>query len=108
MNFKPGSFFRNLVLPLFILGVSLILVTRGFLFLTIDRVAAIWIIWGLLAEGQDFIRGQEGQLILKSTSLTISDQNFLRDNSKGIKRFSAFAPGNGLFLIVMGTFLSVI
>ena len=96
------------MLPLLILAVSLILVMSGNFFLSIDRVAAIWVIWGLLAEGQSFIRTKDGRLILKSANLTIPDAKYLRDNSMGIKRFSAFAPGTGLFLIVSGTGLSAL
>jgi hypothetical protein len=105
---KPRPCVWNLVLPLFVLALGLSLTMNGISLLTVERVAAIWIIWGLLAEGQSLIRTEDGRLILRSTSLTIPDENFLRDNARGIKRFAAFAPGTGLFLIILGTLLSVL
>lgn len=96
------------MLPLFVLALGLSLTMNGISLLTVERVAAIWIIWGLLAEGQSFIRTEDGRLILRSLSLTIPNENYLRKNATGIKKFSAFAPGTGLFLIVLGTFLSAL
>lgn len=66
------------------------------------RSGIILILLGIFIEGQFFTRDKDGSLILHSSTLTIPDEKELAQ----LHPLSAFKPGSGLFIIVVGTFVS--
>jgi hypothetical protein len=66
------------------------------------RSGIVLIILGIFIEGQYFIRGKDGILILNSDCLSIPGKEELAKHHP----LSSFLPGSGLFLIVVGTFIS--
>lgn len=91
----------NWIAPLLILSAGLCYQYLHTGSIAFSRSGAILVLLGMFIEGQFFIRDKSGVLILNSHILTIPDKEELAKNHP----LSAFFPGTGLFLIVVGTFV---